>query len=146
MANLFLLAGAASSATAAVLHVGCIIFGGSWYRFFGAGERMVRLSASGSMVPAIITAGIAVVLALWSVYACSAAGVIPRLPFMRIVLCGIASIYLLRGVAGLTLAVTAPGDRSVAFWLWSSMICLCIGALYLVGTQQVWSQLSRGAA
>jgi hypothetical protein len=86
MVNSFLLTGAALSAVAAVLHVGCIIFGGSWYRFFGAGERMVRLSASGSVTPAIITGGIAVVLTLWSLYAFSAAGVIPRLPLIRIVL------------------------------------------------------------
>lgn len=146
MVNLYLVTGAVLSAAAAVLHVGCIIFGGSWYRFFGAGERMVRLSASGSTMPALITAGIAVVLMLWPLYAFSAAGVIPRLPLIRVVLIGIAGSYLLRGLAGLTLAVAAPGDRGVGFWLWSSIICLCIGALYLVGTQQVWPQLSRVAA
>lgn len=146
MTNPMLIAGATFSAVAALLHVGCIIFGTSWYRFFGAGDHMVRLSASGSMAPAIITAGIAVVLALWSLYAFSAAGVIPRLPLIRTVLCGITAIYLLRGLAGLTLALAAPGDRGVAFWLWSSLICLGIGTLYLVGTQQVWSQLSRSVA
>ncbi len=144
MTNPFLVAGAASSAVAAALHVGCIIFGASWYRFFGAGEGMARLSASGSMRPAIITAGIAVVLALWSLYALSGAGVIPRLPLIQLVLCAITGIYLLRGVAGLALAVAAPGDRGMAFWLWSSIICLCIGTLYLVGTRQVWSELSHG--
>jgi hypothetical protein len=141
MANPFLLSGAALSAAAAVMHVGCIIFGASWYRFFGAGERMVKLSAAGSIVPTIITTGIAVVLVFWSLYALSAAGVIPRLPLIRFVLCGITGVYLLRGLAGLALAVVTPGDRGVAFWCWSSIICFSIGALYLVGTQQVWSKL-----
>ena len=146
MANPFLLAGAAMSAIAALLHLGCIVFGPSWYRFFGAGEGMAQLAAAGSPVPARITAGIAAVLTLWSAYALSGAGVIPRLPLLRIALCAIAGIYLLRGAAGFVLAAVAPGERSVAFWVWSSLICLGIGALYFVGARQVWSQLSRGAA
>ena len=146
MANPFLLAGAAMSAIAALLHLGCIVFGPSWYRFFGAGEGMAQLAAAGSPVPARITAGIAAVLTLWSAYALSGAGVIPRLPLLRIALCAIAGIYLLRGAAGFVLAAVAPGERSVAFWVWSSLICLGIGALYFVGAMQVWSQLSRGAA
>jgi hypothetical protein len=146
MANPYLLAGAALSAIAALLHLCCIFFGPSWYRFFGAGERMAQLSAAGSIVPTLITAGIAAVLVLWSLYALSGAGVILRLPLIRLALCIITGIYVLRGLAGLALAVVAPGERGVAFWCWSSAICLSIGALYLVGTRQVWSQLSRGAA
>ena len=144
MANPFLITAAALSATAALLHVGCIIFGASWYRVFGAGKHMVRLAASGSMIPTIITAGITMVLALWSLYALSAAGLIPALPLIRIALCAITGIYLLRGVAGLVLGAMKPGDQGAAFWLWSSIICLSIGVVHLVGTLQVWSQLSHG--
>ena len=146
MPNPYLLAGAALSAIAALLHLACIIFGPSWYRFFGAGERMAHLAAAGRIGPAVITAGIAGVLAIWSLYALSGAGVIPRLPLIRSVLCAITGVYLLRGVAGFVLAAAAPGERSVAFWCWSSVICLVIGAIYFVGTRQVWSQLSSGAA
>lgn len=146
MANPFLLASAALSAIAALLHVGCIIFGPSWYRFFGAGERLAQLAAAGSAVPTVMTAGIAAVLSLWAAYALSGAGVIARLPFIRVALCAIAGIYLVRGAAGLVFAAVAPGERSVAFWVWSSLICLGIGALYLVGTRQVWAALSRRAA
>lgn len=146
MTNPYLLAGAAFSAIAALLHIGCIVFGASWYRFFGAGERMAQLSASGSAVPAIFTAVISVVLGLWALYALSGAGIIPKLPLTRPALCAIAAIYLLRGFAGLLLSVAAPGERGVAFWLWSSAICLGIGALYLAGTQRAWPQLSLGMA
>ena len=146
MANPFLLASAALSAIAALLHVGCIIFGPSWYRFFGAGERLAQLAAAGSAVPTVMTAGIAAVLSLWAVYALSGAGVIARLPLIRVALCAIAGIYLVRGAAGLVFAAVAPGERSVAFWVWSSLICLGIGALYLVGTRQVWAALYRRAA
>jgi hypothetical protein len=146
MTNLTLLAGSALTALAALLHVGCIIFGPSWYRFFGAGERMAQMAQAGKLAPAILTGGIAAVLMVWSLYALSGAGVIARLPFVRTALCAITAVYLLRGVAGFVLAAVAPGERSVAFWCWSSAICLGLGALYLVGTRQAWSQLSPGAA
>ena len=145
MANPYLLAGAASSAIAALLHLGCIYFGPSWYRFFGAGERIVELSAAGYITPTLFALAIAAVLTVWSLYALSGAGVIPRFPLIRTGLSVITGIYLLRGLAGFVLAAVAPGERSVTFWCWSSLICLGIGALYLVGTRQVWSQLSRGA-
>ena len=145
MANPYLLTGAALSAIAALLHLGCILFGPSWYRFFGAGERMAQLSAAGHITPTLITTGIATILAVWSLYALSGAGLIPRLPLLRAGLSIITGIYLLRGMAGFVLAAVAPGERSFAFWCWSSLICLVIGVLYLVGTRQVWLQLSRGA-
>lgn len=69
---------------------------------------------------------------------------VPRLPLLRLALGAITGIYLLRG-AGLVLAALAPGERSMAFWCWSSLICLGIGALHLVGTRQAWAQLSRNA-
>lgn len=146
MANTYLVVGAALSAIAAALHLGCIYFGPSWYRFFGAGERMAQLAAAGNSAPTLITAGIAAVLGTWSLYALSGAGVIPRLPLLRTGLCVITGIYLLRGLAGFALAATAPGERSVAFWCWSSVICLAIGTLYLIGTRRVWAELSRSAA
>ena len=145
MANPYLLAGAASSAIAALLHLGCIYFGPPWYRFFGAGERIAQLSAAGAITPTLFAVAIAAGLTLWSLYALSGASVIPRLPLLRTGLSVISGIYLLRGLAGFVLAAVAPGERSVTFWCWSSLICLGIGALYLVGTRQVWSQLTRGA-
>ena len=82
--NLFLVIGASMSAVAALLHVGCIIFGASWYRFFGAGERMAQMASAGSWYPAIVTSFIAAMLFTWSLYALSGAGVIPRLPLLRL--------------------------------------------------------------
>lgn len=146
MANSFLLLGAGLSAIASLAHLGCIVFGASWYRFFGAGEHMARLAEAGSAQATLITAGIVAVLALWSLYALSGAGVIPRLPLLRLALCLITGVYLLRGVAGLVLAIAAPGERSVVFWIVSSLICLFFGGVHLVGTQQAWGSLSRAAA
>ncbi len=145
MADSFLIVAAALSAIAALLHVGCIVFGAPWYRYFGAGERMARMAASGSIYATLITSAIAAVLGLWALYALSGADLIPRLPFTRLALCAITAVYLLRGGAGLLLAMFAPGEQGARFWFWSSLICLGIGAVYLVGTQQAWLRLAAAA-
>ena len=135
--NLPLLAAAAVDALAALLHLGCIAFGAPWYRFFGAGERMAALAASGDRYPALVSSAIFAVLALWSAYALSGAGVIPRLPLLRLGLGVITALFLLRGLVGVPLAFRETG-RPPAFWWWSSAICLAIGLLHLVGLLQVW--------
>jgi hypothetical protein len=135
--NAFLITGAMLSALAAALHVGCIAFGAPWYRFFGAGERMAQMANAGSWYPTVVTAAIAFVLGVWSLYALSGAAVIRALPLLRTVLCVITAIYLLRGLAVLPLAVLG---KSTPFWWWSSMICLLIGAVHLIGLSQVWGR------
>lgn len=142
MGNPWLIIAAVLSGTAALAHVGCIVFGAPWYRFFGAGEKMARMAEAGSPVPGVVTAGIAVVLAAWAAYALSGAGLLPRLPLLRLVLVAITGVYLLRGIAGLVLAAVAPGERSVEFWCWSSLICLAIATVHIVGLRKVWPSLS----
>lgn len=138
--NVFLIVAGALSALAALLHVGCIYFGASWYRFFGAGEQMALLAEQGSIQPTLITSGIVVVLSIWSMYAFSAAGVILRLPLIRLALVLITIIYLVRGLAGFALIGSAMG-RSPDFWLWSSVICLLFGLVHFIGLKRQWTSL-----
>ena len=146
MSNPLLIVGAGLSAIAALLHIGCIMFGAPWYRFFGAGEQMAQLALAGDWRPTLITSCIVLLLSACSLYALSGAGVIPRLPLLRTALCLIAGIYLLRGIAGVGLALFAPGANGVAFWWWSSAICLIIGAVHFFGIVQAWSGLSHATA
>lgn len=130
----FFLAGAAGSAVAALLHLGCIVFGASWYRFFGAGQSMLRLVAAGRPLATGITLGITAVLTLWSAYALAAAGLLPPLPLQAYAVPGIGAVYLGRGVLGLFLAKRdRDPTRSVGFWRWSSAVCLALGGLHLAG-------------
>ena len=138
--NIYLLISGVLSSIAAALHLGCIYYGASWYRFFGAGEQMAMLAEQGSYKPAIITSGIAFVLTVWALYAFSAAGLIAKLPLTRFALCAITSVYLIRGVAGFFL-MNNPMGRSPEFWLWSSSICLSIGIIHLIGLKQEWASL-----
>jgi len=142
--NSYLITAGALSALASLLHVGCIIFGASWYRFFGAGEHMAKLAEQGSLQPTIITSGIVLVLAIWSLYAFSAAGLIIKLPLMRLALIAITAVYLLRGIGGIFIAASsevAPLGNSTAFWFWSSAICLTFSLVHLIGIKQQWANL-----
>jgi hypothetical protein len=138
--NSWLVAGGLLSALAALLHVAVIFGGPDWYRSFGAGEAMAQMAERGSPVPALVTAAIAAVLAVWSAYAFAGAGLIRRLPLMRTALVAISAVYLLRGllIVPALLQPTAP-----AFDLWSSLIVLGYGLVYLLGTVRAWPVLSR---
>jgi hypothetical protein len=138
--NIFLIVAGTLSAVAAILHLGCIYFGASWYRFFGAGEQMALLSEQESIQPTLITSVIVLVLSIWSMYAFSAAGVIFKLPLIRLALVSITLIYLARGIAGFFL-INSPMGRSPEFWIWSSVICLSVGIVHLIGLKQQWASL-----
>lgn len=138
--NYFLIVAAGLSALAGLLHLGCIVFGASWYRFFGAGEKMASLVEAGSLYPTRMTLAIATVLFLWSALALSGAGVIPRIPYLRLALPLIAAAYLLRGVAYAPLMRVIPSN-SLAFWLWSGAICVLIGIIHVVGIIKAWPHL-----
>lgn len=138
--NSWLIAAAALSAVAALLHVAIVFGGAPWYRFFGAGESMASAAEAGRAYPAIVTLGIAVVLALWAAYALSGAGLLAALPFLKWCLAAITAVYLLRGLAVFPLVLFAR-EQTTPFLVWSSVICIGYGAVHLVGILQVWSQL-----
>ncbi|MEM8547850.1 MAG: hypothetical protein AAGF46_06780, partial [Pseudomonadota bacterium] len=85
----------------------------------------------------------------WGLYALSGADLMFRLPWRRLVLSVITAIYTVRGLAGLIapwwIDHPAIAQNSMAFWLWSSVICLVIGACHAVGLWQRWSYLGSHA-
>lgn len=129
---------------AALLHVAIIIGGPDWYRFFGAGEGMARLVARGSLYPAVLTAGIAVALAVAALYGLSGAGVVRPLPGLRLVLCLVAAVFLARGLLGVPVVLLGSGlylaelRSRLLFMIVTSLVCLALGLAYAVGA-------SRGA-
>lgn len=138
--NLWLAAGGALSAIAAAMHLAIIVGGPAWYRFFGAGERLARAAERGSLMPAVVTVGIATVLAVWAAYAFSGAGLIPRLPLLRLGLVSISAIYLARALLWLP-ALALRGLPIDAFAGWSSLIVLAYGIAYAIGTWTAWPRL-----
>lgn len=138
--SIYLLLAGAGSFLAALLHLACIVGGPRWYRAMGAGGRMAALAARGDWHPALVTLAIAAVLVVWGLYAWSGAGWLPRLPLLKVALCAITAVYLLRGVAFWPLQTYFAGN-SGAFWFWSSAICVGLGLLHLLGLRQAWSAL-----
>lgn len=136
----WLLAAGWLSMAAALLHIGCIIGGPDWYRFFGAGEGIARAAERGEWTPALMTLGIATILAIWGAYAFSAAGWWPRLPLLRTGLVVIAAIYLLRALMFVPLHFARP-QHTDAFAIWSSLIVLVYGIAYALGTWKAWPAL-----
>ena len=142
--NIFLLAGAGLSLIASLLHIAIVFGGPEWYRFFGAGEEMARLAEQGSVHPIIVTLFIALVLAIWSGYALSGAGMIRRLPLLKIALVVISAVYFLRGAGGLIMLpflsdadYQVMGQSDSFMWI-SSLICLLFAFCYIQGTRQFW--------
>lgn len=138
--NYWLLAAGVLSGLAAVLHLAAIAGGPAWYRFLGAGEAMARAAARGALRPALITLAIAAVLAGWSAYALSGAGIGPRLPLLRPVLVAITAVYLLRAAAFPLMLRTMP-DRGATFLASSSAIVLVIGLVHAAGLWTGWREL-----
>lgn len=139
----WLLCGGVLTGAASLLHLAIIAGGPDWYRFFGAGERMARLAARGSPYPAVITVGIATILAVWALYALSGAGVIRRLPLLRLALALIAAIYLARGVLGIPLVLLADDPYAnqlkerMTFMAVTSAVCIVLGLCYAAGAAWV---------
>lgn len=142
--DLLIIAGSFSF-LAACLHIGVVIVGPGWYRLFGAGESMALLAEQGSLRPAVITLCIAAILFFWAGCAWSGAGFLPSMPFLKICLSAITAIYLLRGLGGIIAPLVSDHPQikqnSLAFWMWSSAICLVIGLFHLMGLMAVWHTL-----
>ena len=139
--NAWLVVAGAMSAMASLIHVGCIVEGPSWYKFFGAPEPLIRALENGDPTLDWITAGIAAILAIWSAFAFAGAGLIRGLPLVRTALVAITAVYLARGLLIVPVAAQlsfeeAPGDY------WSSVIVLLYGIVHAVGTWRAWPQLS----
>ncbi|MDQ7057589.1 MAG: hypothetical protein Q9N62_03810 [Ghiorsea sp.] len=137
--NEFLLMAGILSLVAALIHIGIILGGADWYRFFGAGERMAVMAEQGSWIPSVVTLFIAGILFLWACYAFSGAEVLPKLPFLKPVLLIISAIYLMRGLVLIPLWIGWPENVN-PFWVWSSIICLVYGLCYAIGTYQTWEK------
>ena len=137
----WLLAAGALSSAAALLHLAFIVGGPKWYRALGAGEQFASAAARGAWFPAIITLGIALIMKIWAIYAFSAAGNMPALPFRRTIL-----VLIVVGLTARGLAIVAPdmwrADLSYAFKLWSSVAVLSLAACFAVGTFLAWPSLS----
>lgn len=136
-ANPWLAVGGALSAAASLAHLAIILGGPRWYDFFGAGPRMVRLAEQGSPKAALITLGIAAVLAIWAAFAFSGAGLIPRLPLLKLALLAITAVYVVRAVGYIPALMVTGAPIGTFAWV-SSAIVLIYAVVHVLGTLELW--------
>lgn len=101
---------------------------------------MARAAERGDAYPAVITIGIAAILAVWAAYAFSGAGLLPKLPLLKPALIAITSVYLLRAITYVPL-LNMNGIPVGRFAWVSSAIVLVLGSVYLAGVLTAWPQL-----
>ena len=147
MKNQWLILGGILSLAVALVHVIIIFIGAPAYRYFSAGEDMAKAAELGSVFPAVLTLVLAAVFAIWGFYGLSGAGIIRRLPLLKIALILIGAIYTIRGVAvflQLFQIVTSSAEvapREIMF----SLVSLVIGLAYLIGTVTSWRSLGANS-
>jgi hypothetical protein len=135
------------SCAIALLHIVIIAIGAPAYRYFGAGERMARQAEQGSVVPALLTAVISMVFGLFALYAFSGAGLIRRLPSLKLVLVAVGVIYTLRGLLLGPQVVWFFGvsGRVPVRQLLFSGVSFIVGLTYLVGVHAAWNRLESAS-
>jgi hypothetical protein len=147
--NPYLFAAGVATAAAGLVHLMVPLGGPSWYAFFGAPQRLVRMAEAHALYPIVSCLVIAVLLFICSAYALSGARLLPPLPLLRVGLAGIAAVFLLRSVGFLLLEWLYPGslwrvsgsEGIDTFLVVSSLICFLIGAAYAWGLLSVWNRL-----
>lgn len=119
-----------------------ISFVPAWSAALGAGEALV----SDPALLLVAGLGMALVFALCGLYALSGAGLLRRLPLLRLGLVTIGAVYTLRGVSFVPLFLMILGVLPTPYpvptsALLSSLVALVIGILYLAGLLIGWKTL-----
>jgi hypothetical protein len=131
-----LLTAAALAAAIALLHVGTAVAGAPAYRYFGAPE-LAPLAERGSPVPALVTLALALAFAACALWAASGAGLVRRLPLLRLGIAAAGVVFTARGLAlPFELAQLARGGPLPPRYAVFSLVSLVTGVCYLLGTRR----------
>jgi hypothetical protein len=122
------------AAVGVAVHLAAIIGGPPWYVWFNAPPRVVASARAGTWLAPVSTAVIALLMALCALYACSAAGLVRRLPLLVPGLAGIAAVCLVRALILIPLAVTHPELRNT-FELVAAIVWGTAGLGFAVGVR-----------
>jgi hypothetical protein len=124
---------------AALVHIVGWMMGPEAIAFLGAPPYIVQSVEDGTLEAPLTLSVIVAVLLVFAAYAFSGAGLLPRLPFLRIVLSFIALLFILRGL--IIFVQLRSAELSVTFdvvHLGLSAIVLVLGLLYAIGAWRLW--------
>jgi putative oxidoreductase len=146
--NHSLIAAGSAMILGAFLHIAIIFGGPDGYIWLGAPAGLVDMVRSGSLRPAISCALIGAVLFVCAAYAYSAAGLIRKLPGLRVVLGLIGGGLIVRGISFVPIVMWRPYwiaglcgkcQEGNTFVLVTSAICLLVGIGYVTGALRAHS-------
>jgi hypothetical protein len=130
----FLIAGGAISALISILHA-ILATKSELYRYIVPGQEsaLSQMAEEGSNFTMIASIFLALIFALWALYAFSGAGLIGSLPLLRTALIAIGVIYVLRSLF-LPTEINMVLNQGYPFrFVVFSTISLAAGLLYLIG-------------
>ncbi len=118
-----------------------------WSAYFGAGEELT----SKPLVLLLLGALVAVLLVIWGLYGLSGAGLIRRLPMLRLVIFLIGAIYIFRGLPILLkllelVKILPPSAEIELPGFLVFLGALIAGIFYWAGLIIGWKQLMAKAA
>jgi len=138
--------GAVLTFLGSILHIAIIIGGPDWYLASGAGEDMAKLASCGSLYPTVVGSILVCIFFGWSLYALSGAGIIRKLPLLKLCLILITGLCIVRGLYGffIPFLFNSPYVASLGVWFWvySAIIWLAVGVFYAVGIRANWYYIS----
>ncbi len=117
-----------------------IVIGPEAYRVGRAGEDMISMSEAGSIVPDLISFGIACVFFVFGLYALSGAGKIRRLPFLSVILPSVAAIYTLRALAIIPAYFFIP-EEIVLIEVIYAIAAFIFGIFHILGIKYNWQNI-----
>jgi hypothetical protein len=135
--NPWLLVAALGNFLLAVLHILIVFIVPYGYVYFGAGS-MALLAQEGSIIPTVVTLGIAAIFAVWGCYALAGAGFVRHLPLVVPLLWTISVVFILRGLVVFPdlLRIVAGDDYPVRQTVFSAA-SLLLGLVHLLGVRRV---------
>jgi hypothetical protein len=141
--NHYLIAGGVMSALISLLHIILAIYP-SLYRYIGPDQSaLTEMAEQGSSITTIVSVALALLFAIWAIYAFSGSGLIRPLPLLRFALIAISVIYILRAFF-LPSEINMVLNQGYPFrFIVFSTISLVAGLLYLFGLLRQNRYLTR---
>ncbi len=140
ISTVILVLGAVLPILGGLLHI-LIIFGGYyWHQYFHAPQFILESVSAGTWLAPIAGIIVASLFILSGLYALSAAGLVRRLPFLKLGLLVIGILFTVRGLLLFHLIYWKP-EVIDAFRVISGLIFLFSGLAFLVGTYFRWSKI-----
>jgi hypothetical protein len=139
---LFLVLAATITIATALAHMSCIYFGPECYSLQMAPPFVVKWAQEGSYLAALAAVVVSSIFIVMGLYALSGAGLIRRLPLLKLGLYTITTVCIIRGLLGMQLWLRHQEKIDVSVF-YVGLVWLVVGLLYLFGCRMYSSKITK---